>query len=415
MIESQPADSSKSVGQGVSTSATLRAVSFWVLGALLAFFLAAASAPSPLYAVYQKLWHFSPLVLTEIYAVYALGALLALLTTGRLSDHLGRRPVLLLALLVQIGGMVAFIEARGVGILFVGRVLQGVGTGIASGAISAWLLDLQPASNPKLGSLVGGIAPMAGLAAGALISGLLVQYAPDPRQLVFWVMLIIYALALPATAIMPDRVQRAPGWLQSMSPQLGVPPAARSEFGAMTPSQVAIWALGGFYLSLGPSLAIALLRTESHVTGGLVIVALMGAGAVASALVRRLEPRVLVIGGSLLLVLGVGLTLLAVALHFAAGLYVGSLVAGLGFGPAFSGVFRSLAPLAPPDKRSALVSSIYLEIYISFSIPTILAGLAVGRFGLINTAMGFGLIVMALGMLTTVAVSRRKEALAPAA
>ncbi len=388
----------------------MRAVSFWVLGALLAFFLAAASAPSPLYAVYQKLWHFPPVVLTEIYAVYALGALLALLTTGRLSDHLGRRPVLLVALVIQMAGMAAFIAARGVGMLFVGRVLQGIGTGIASGAISAWLLDLQPAENPRLGSIVGGIAPMAGLAGGALVSGLLVQYGPDPRQLVFWLMLVIYALALPATVIMPDRVQRSSGWLHSMSPQVGVPPAARPQFAAMAPSLVATWALGGLYLSLGPSLAIALLRTESHIAGGLVIVALMGGGAVASALMRMAEPRTLVISGSLLLVIGVGLTLLAVAFHFGAGLYAGSLIAGLGFGPAFSGVFRSLAPRAPPDKRSALVSSIYLAIYISFSIPAIIAGVAVGRFGLINTALGFGVIVMALGIVTTVAVSREREA-----
>jgi MFS family permease len=410
MIESEQANSKESTDRTANISVTLGAVSFWVLGTLLAFFLAAASAPSPLYGVYQKLWHFSPVVLTEIYAVYALGALVALLTTGRLSDHLGRRPVLLIALLIQIAGMAAFIAAHGVEMLFIGRVLQGIGTGIASGAISAWLLDLQPADNPKLGSIVGGIAPMAGLATGALVSGLLVQYGPDPQQLIFWVMLVIYALAVPATLIMPDRVQRVPGWLQSMRPQIGVPSAARSLFAVMVPSLVAIWALAGLYLSLGPSLAIALLHSESRVAGGLVVVALMGAGAVASTMVRMEEARMLVIKGSLLLVIGVGLTLLAVVFRFAAGLYAGSFIAGLGFGPAFSGVFRSLAPLAPLDKRSALVSSIYIAIYVSFSIPAVLAGVAVGRFGLINTALGFGLVVMALGTMTTVAVSRRREA-----
>ncbi len=393
---------------GVRTG-SLRTVSFWVLATLLVFFLAAASAPSPLYGIYQKLWHFSPVVLTEIYAVYALGALLALLTTGRLSDHLGRRPVLVSALLMQMAGMAAFIAAQGTGMLFVGRVLQGIGTGIASAAISAWLLDLQPADNPRLGSIVGGIAPMAGLATGALLSGLLVQYAPEPRQFVFWALLVIYALALPATFFMPDLVQRTPGWLESMRPQLGVPPSARRQFAAMAPSLVAMWALAGLYLSLGPSLAVALLRSDSHVAGGLVILALMGAGAVASAFVPLAEARYLVVRGSALLVVGVGLTLVAVALRFAAGLYVGSFVAGLGFGPAFSGVFRSLAPLAPPDKRSALVSSIYLSIYVSFSVPAILAGIAVGRFGLISTALGFGLIVMALGTMTTIAMLRRGE------
>lgn len=390
---------------------SLRRISFWVLATLLGFFLFAASAPSPLYAVYQKQWHFSPVVLTEIYAVYATGALVALLTTGRLSDHLGRRPVLMIALVIQAAGMAAFILAGGIGALFIGRILQGLGTGVASGAISAWLLDLQPGTNPRLGSIVGGIAPMAGLAAGALCSGLLVQYGPDPEHLVFRLLVAIYALALIASLFMPDRVTPAAGWIQSMKPQVGVPPPARSQFAGLAPSLIAVWALAGLYLSLGPSLATVLLRTDSHIAGGLVIVALMGAGTLASVVISNADPRLLVIRGSLLLVFGVALTLAAVMLYSPAGLYLGSLVAGLGFGPAFSGIFRTLAPLAPPDERSALVSSIYLVIYMSFSIPAVIAGLAAGRFGLIHTALGFGLVVIALGTMTTVAMTRQRQRL----
>jgi MFS family permease len=385
-----------------------RSASFWLIAALLALFLFAASAPSPQYAVYQAMWRFSPITLTEIYAVYAMGALGALLITGRLSDHLGRRPLVMIALIIQISGMGAFIAARGVPMPFAARVLQGVGTGIASGALSAWLLDLQPPENPRFGSLVAGIAPVAGLAGGALGSGLLVQYAPNPLHLVFWLLTGIYALAFAAMPLLPDVVRRTPGWLPSMRPQVGVPRDARSRFATLAPSLIAIWALAGLYLSLGPALAISLLRTDSRVAGGLVIVALAGAGALASAVVRGAEARLLVTRGSLGLILGVGITLAAVALDSTAGLYAGSFIAGLGFGPAFSGVFRSLAPLAPPDKRNALVAAIYVVIYLSFSVPAVIAGAAVTRFGLTDTTYGFGLVVMALATVTTVAVSRRK-------
>ena len=313
-----------------------RAPSFWLLATLLAFLLFAASAPSPLYVVYEAKWHFSSITLTAIFAVYALALLAALLTTGRLSDHLGRRPVLMLALVVQIAGMVAFIVAQGVGMLYAARILQGLGTGIATGAIVAWLLDLPPPDNPRLGSLVGSIAPIAGLAAGALGSGLLVQYGPDPLHLVFWLLTAVYVLALAAMLVIPDLVERTPGWLQSMRPQIGVPPAARSLFTASAPSLIATWTLGGLYLSLGPSLAISLLKTDSHIAGGMVIVALAGAGAVASTLVRAADPRVIVIRGSLVLIVGVGITLLAVAIGSTVGLYAGSVIAGLGFGPAFT-------------------------------------------------------------------------------
>src|SRR3989475_2915825 len=268
-----------------------RAASFWLLATVLAFLLFAASAPSPLYVVYQARWHFSSLPLTAIFGVYALALLATLLITGRLSDHLGRRPVVLLAVVVQIASMGAFIAARDVGMLFAARFLQGLGTGLATGALSAWLLDLQPSDNPGLGGLVVSVAPVAGLAAGALGSGLLVQYGPDPLHLVFWLLTAVYVLALAAMLVIPDLVERTPGWLQSMRPQIGVPPAARSLFTASAPSLIATWTLGGLYLSLGPSLAISLLKTDSHIAGGMVIVALAGAGAVASTQVDRKSTR----------------------------------------------------------------------------------------------------------------------------
>ena len=115
-----------------------RPVSFWLLAVLLTFFLFAASAPSPLYAVYAAIWRFSPSTLTAIYAVYAFGALAGLLVSGRVSDSVGRRPVVTVALLIQVAAMVAFIAAQDVAWLFAARALQGLGTGVAAGAISAW-------------------------------------------------------------------------------------------------------------------------------------------------------------------------------------------------------------------------------------------------------------------------------------
>ena len=353
------------------------------------------------------MWRFSPITLTAIYAVYAFGALAALLVTGRVSDHVGRRRVVALALMLQIAGMLCFIAAQGVEALFAGRIVQGVATGVASAAISAWLLDLQPPDAPRLGSLVGGIAPVAGLAAGAVGSGVLVQYGPDPMHLVFWLLTASYAVALAAMPLTPDPVPRAPGWLRSMRPEIGVPPPVRPLFAASAPSLVAVWAVGGFYLSLGPSLAIVLLGTDSRVAGGFVIGALLGVAAVASALARTRDPGVTAIRGSIALLVGVGLTVLAVAVGSTVGLYLGSVIAGAGFGPAFSGIFRSLASMAPPDKRGALLAAIYVAIYLSFSVPAIVAGVAVTFYGLRATTYAYGLVVMALAAATTIAVSRR--------
>src|SRR5919204_6918798 len=133
-------------------AAISRRTGFWLVAVVLGLLLAAASAPSPLYAVYAARWDFSSTTLTTVFAVYALALLVALLTTGQLSDWIGRRRVLVIGLIVQTASMIAFVVAQGVAMLFVARVLQGIGTGVATGAISAWLLDLEPIEAPGLGS-----------------------------------------------------------------------------------------------------------------------------------------------------------------------------------------------------------------------------------------------------------------------
>ena len=240
------------------------------------------------------------------------------------------------------------------------------------------------------------------------------QYGPDPLHLVFALLCAVFALAVATMPLITDVAQRTPGWLQSMRPQISVPPAARSLFAASAPALIATWALAGLYLSLGPSLALSLLKSDSYLAGAGVIVALMGAVAVAATIVRATDAGVIVIRASLVLVVGVGITELSVAIGSAVGLYAGSVLAGLGFGPAFSAVVRSLTPLAPPDKRAGLLASIFIVVYLAFSVPALIAGVAVTHYDLRDTTYGYGIVVMALTALTAVALWRRRARSAPA-
>jgi len=384
-----------------------RQVSFWLLGLLLVLLLSAASAPSPLYGVYQGMWKFPPITLTAVYASYAVGGLAALLTTGRLPDHLGRRVVLGAGLVVEAGAMLVFVLAGDVTALYIGRILAGAGIGIAAGAVSAWLLDLSPPSAPGLGSLIGGAGPLLGLGAGALLGGALVEYGPDPLHLVFWVLAAACAAGLLVISAMPDPVFRRPGWIASMRPAVDVPAAARPIFLAGLPAVVGMWALAGLYLSLGPSLAAHLLATDSRAAGGVVIFALAGTGALTAVLVRSGEPNRLLVRGSALVILGVSITLLGQFLSSVALFYGGSIVAGVGLGAGFSAYVRATTPLVAPERRGALVAAIYVAVYLSFSVPTVLAGAAVTIIGLAPTAYGYGAIVILLAAISTVAVSRR--------
>src|SRR5438270_10255840 len=156
-----------------------RQASFWIMATTLGLFLFAAAAPSPLYAVYAGLWQFSAGALTEVFAVYAIALLVALLFTGSSSDFVGRRPVILVALVIQLASIVLFLVASGIEWLFAARIAQGIATGIATGALGAALVDLQPPDNPALASLVNSAGPILSLGIGALASAVLVQYAPD--------------------------------------------------------------------------------------------------------------------------------------------------------------------------------------------------------------------------------------------
>jgi len=393
-----------------------RRAAFWAVGGVLGVLMFAASAPSPLYVVYQAEWGFSATTLTTIFAVYALALLLALLLTGSLSDAVGRRPVLAAALLVEIASMALFVSARGVAWLLAARVLQGVATGAATGALGAALMDLQPARGPRLGPLVNSVAPSAGLALGALGTGVLVQYGPAPTRLVFALLLGALLAAVLATLAMTEPVVRGSVPLASLRPRVGVPREIRGPFAAALPCLVATWALGGLYLSLGPSVAVGVLHVSSHLLGGLVITALAGVGSATAVLLRSWESRRAMVFGSLGLVAGVALTLLALALESTPVFFAGTVVAGFGFGAAFLGAFRTLSGLAGPAQRGALISSVYIVSYLAFSLPAIAGGIAVDLVGLRATATAYGAVIAVLAAaaaITTALQARGAPAAAP--
>ncbi|MEA2191307.1 MAG: hypothetical protein QOI73_1428, partial [Solirubrobacteraceae bacterium] len=186
-------------------------VSFAAIAAIFVLFTAASSAPSPLYVVYQQQWGFSPTTLTVIFAVYVVGLLGSLLVVGALSDHVGRRPVLGAAIALEALALVLFIVAGDVTVLAIARVAQGIATGAAMTTLGAALVDLNPAHAPGRAGLVNGVAPLGGLALGALGCGALVQFAPAPTHLVYALLLTGMVAGAALVARMPETSARRPG------------------------------------------------------------------------------------------------------------------------------------------------------------------------------------------------------------
>jgi len=364
--------------------------------------LAASSAPSPLYAVYQAEFGFSSATLTAIFAVYVLALLMSLLTVGRLSDFVGRRPVLAVALLVQAAAMAVFLAADGVTALFVARVVQGLATGAAIGVLGAYLLDLQPPGGSRLGSLINSVAATGGLGVGAVVAGLLLQYGPQPTRLIFEVFVLAFLILAAAVAVLPETVRRRPGARAALRPRVSVPVAARSAFLRSTPTMVATWMLGGLMLSVGGSLLATVFGQQNHAVVGVVLGAFAGAAALASALLRNKSPEFMTVLGAGLLVVGAMVVAVSVATSSATVFVIGTVVAGIGFGPAFLGAFRSVSQLAADHERAALISAIFVVSYLAFSVPAVIAGILIVVVGLAPTALGYAALVAAVAAGTVV-------------
>jgi MFS family permease len=386
-------------------------VAFAAITAIFVLFTAASSVPSPLYVVYQQEWSFSPTTLTVVFAVYVVGLLGSLLVVGALSDHVGRRPVLIAAIALEALALALFIVAGDVTVLALARIAQGIATGAAMTTLGAALVDLNPPHAPGRAGVVNGVAPLSGLAVGALGCGALVQFAPAPTHLVYALLLAGMVLAAAAVARMPETSARRPGGLASLKPRVGIPSRLRPEVYAIVPILAASWALGGLYLSLGPSVAASIFGLHSHLVGGLVVTLLCGTGAV-TAFVLRAWPtgRVLVVSGGLL-ALGTVLTLAGLEAGSAAVAAAGTVVAGVGFGASALGCFGTLARLAAPEERGELFAVAFVIAYLAFSLPAILAGFASTSVGLHDTAVvyGLGVIVLSLAALAAQAMLARRR------
>lgn len=376
------------------SSHTTHRSSLVFLAFTLLTFLAASSAPTPLYHLYQEGLHFSAGMLTLIFGVYAISLLAALLTVGSLSDHLGRKPVIFAALVLDMLAMLLFINEGSVAWLIAARTLQGFATGMATAVLGAALLD----TDRQQGPLVNSVAPLLGMACGAMGSSLLVEFAPLPTQLIYWTLFALMLVQAIYVWRLPETVSRIPGALASLRPTLHVPPQARRALWLSLPVDVAVWAMGGFYLSLAPSLVRAATGSTSNlIGGGLVAVRTLSGALMIFSLRNRPADKVLRLGAGLL---AVGVALILTAVHSASLplFFIATLIAGSGFGAGFLGALRSVVPLALPHERAGLMSAFYVLSYLAFCLPSLLAGNLIRSFGLIATTDGYGVVLILLAL-----------------
>jgi MFS family permease len=362
-------------------------------------FSAVSAAPTPIYRFYRETLGLTPFTITLIFATYSFTMIATFLTVARLSDFVGRKPMMLLGLGLNAVALLLFLIAQSAETLILARAIQGVATGIALATLGALIVDTAPHWAATLNS----VTAFMGLALGALISGVFVAFAPWPTHLVYAVLLGVTLVEMVILAWIVETTSPKAGAWSGIRPKLAVPKAAAAAMARLFPLTLSAWALGGFYLSLMPSLVIEATGIRSPLVGAAVVAALMVSGGLSSLATRGLDAGKTVRASAALLAIGIVLTLFAIAAGSPVGMFVGTIVAGLGFGASYGASLRVLLPLASSHERAGLLSAYFVESYLAFALAAIAAGLAAPRFGLVTTALFYG-SALALSALVTLAI-----------
>ncbi|WP_280488155.1 MFS transporter, partial [Nocardia cyriacigeorgica] len=352
-----------------------RAAQSWAYALVLAasgVALGVSGVPAPLYGIYEREWHLSPLTTTIVFAVYAVAALGAVLVSGRISDVVGRKPVLLGAFATMIAGLVVFVLADTVPMLLLARALHGFAVGATVVAGAAALLDLRPHRGARSGQLTG-VAFNVGMAVAILGSALLAQYAPNPLRTPYVVISVIcLIIGVGVLALREPHVARVAGRIRIAKP--AVPQEIRGDFWFSAIGVMAAWSVLGVLLSLYPSLAAEKTGIHNLVFGGLVVASTALSAALAQLFATGVPARAAAIIGDIGMAIALLLTVPALGTHNWVAVIGIGLALGATFGLGFGGSLRHLSNVVPQHKRGETMSAYYLLAYSAMALPTVGGG-----------------------------------------
>ncbi|MFD9637357.1 MFS transporter [Streptomyces violascens] len=376
-------------------------------GAVFVVCMVGTTLPTPLYGLYQDKFGFSELTVTVVYAVYAFGVIGVLLLAGNVSDAVGRRPVLLWGLGFAAASAVCYLCANGLGWLYAGRLLSGLSAGLFTGAATAYVMDLAPRGGAPRATFVATAANMGGLGCGPLLAGALAQYAPWPLYLPFAVHLALVAGSAAVLLSLPETVREPQPLRSARTRRPGLPAEVRPVFVPAAIASFVGFALFGVFTSVAPAFLAQSLNVHNHAETGLIVALAFFASTAGQLAVGRVGlGRSLPLGCIGLLA---GLALLAGALRWdlLPLMVLSALVGGCGQGLAFRGALSAVAEASPPDRRAAVISTLFVVAYAGISVPVIGVGVLVNPLGLEGAGLVFIGCMAVLATIAAVYLLRR--------
>ena len=348
----------------------------------------------PLFNVYRAQDGFTNAGISVAVVVYSAATLTTLLVLGRLSNHVGRRPISIASLALLLFGCVLLLNVHGLESLVTGRLLLGLGAGLASSSLTSYIVDTAPARPAWLASVASSQTVMLGLAVGAVASGALVQFGPWPRQFVYLVDIAALMFSIALIALSPETVSRKPGARRSMMPSVRAPARVKHLIPIAAAVLLSTWSVGAFYQAFVPALVENQLHTASPLVLGLVFAAYMAPSAFGAPLGSRFAPATAQRLGMGTFLIGMVGVIAAIGTGALLLFIASTIVAGASQGIAISAVTRGLLSGSTIDDRAPTFSVIYLISYSGATIPALIAGQLSDVFALPQIVLGYGALAL---------------------
>jgi MFS family permease len=376
--------------------------------------MAGTTLSTPLYDIYSRRYGFQTVTITILFAVYAIGVVATLTVFGRLSDAVGRRPVLLAAVGISAAGSLILAFAPGLSLLLVGRVVSGLAAGLMSGTGTAAVIDLFPSERRGPGATVAVAANTGGLALGTLLAGILAEVAPKPLITPYLVQAGLAVLAglwlLLAAGRLSTAAAPAPGGRRFRLGRLRIPAEIRAPFIRAVLAAGAGFAVLGVLTSVSSVFLATILHIDNHALAGGVVALAFAFMAVGQLAARRAEPQAALLAGCGGLCVAAAILLLSLTLHSLAALVIAAIVLGIAEGSCLNAGIASTVERVPPDLRGEVSSSYFAGLYIFLALPAIGVGVLSAHTGLVEAGVIFCAVVIALAAIVGASQGRHRTA-----
>jgi MFS family permease len=362
-----------------------RAASFWVSAAVVAHTLWTSAAPAMTYPLYAAEWGLTPTVTTAIFAIYPIVVVMVLVGFGDISDYIGRRATMLFGLAASLIGVFLFAVAPSIFWVFVGRAFMGLGVGLSASPSAAAMVEFSAPGQSQRASAITTAAQALGLMCAALVGGGLIEYAPFPTRLNFWVLLFVLLAVFAATWFLPRHTSaEARGRWRPKA--IVVPKGIRDIFASATIAVTASYALGAVVLSLGAQIAHDLIGSSNSLINGATIALFAVVASAVTIPARRLASATAILVGGTASAVAIALLAVSASEHALPVFIAAAATAGAGYSLLFSGGLNLLSTNAPPHHRGGTLSALFLVAYLTQGI------VALG-LGTIATARGLAFAI----------------------